>query len=62
MMTPDEKLKALAQAEAHLKPGSTFATLEATAHHLSDNQAADQLQKARQQLFTTIHARTQHTG
>jgi transposase InsO family protein len=62
MMTPYEKLKALLKAEEHLKPGITFEILEATAHQLSDNQAADLLQKARQQLFTTIHDRTQNTG
>ena len=62
MMTPYDKLKSLAQAKAHLKPGITFEILDAIAHRLSDNQAADQLQKARQQLFTTIHAQTQHTG
>lgn len=62
MMTPSEKLKAIPKAEDHLKPGITFEILEATAHRLSDNQAADLLQKARQQLFTTIHDRTQNTG
>jgi hypothetical protein len=49
MMTPYEKLKALPKAEEHLKAGITFEILEATAHQLSDNQAADLLQKARQQ-------------
>jgi transposase InsO family protein len=62
MMTPYEKLKSLPQAETHLKPGITFEILDATAHRLSDNQAADLLQKARQHLFTTIHDRTQNTG
>lgn len=62
MMTPYEKLKSLPQAETHLKPGITFEILEATAHRLSDNQAADLLQTARQHLFTTIHDRTQNTG
>ena len=62
MMTPYEKLKSLPQAETHLKPGITFEILEATAHRLSDNHAADLLQKARQHLFTTIHDRTQNTG
>ena len=62
MMTPYEKLKSLPQAEDHLKPEATFEILDATAHQLSDNQAADRLQKARRQLFTTIHDRTQRTG
>ncbi|MDA1303637.1 MAG: transposase family protein [Nitrospirae bacterium] len=62
MRTPYEKLKALPKAEDYLKPGITFEILDATAHRLSDNQAAALLQKARQQLFTTIHDRTQNTG
>jgi transposase InsO family protein len=62
MMTPYEKLKALPKAEDYLKPGITFEILDATAHRLSDNQAAALLQKARQQLFTMIHDRTQNTG
>jgi hypothetical protein len=62
MMTPYEKLKSLPQAETHLKPEITFEILDATAHRLSDNQAADLLQTARQHLFTTIHDRTQNTG
>ena len=62
MMTPYEKLKSLPQAEDHLKPGITFEILDATAQQLSDNQAADLLQKARQHLFTMIHDRSQQTG
>ena len=54
--------KSLPQAEDHLKPGVTFEILDTTAHQLSDNQAADLLQKARRRLFTTIHERTQKTG
>lgn len=62
MMTPYEKLKSLPQGETSLKPGVTFAILDATAQQFSDNHAADCLQKARQQLFTTIHERTQSTA
>ena len=62
MMTPYDKLKSLPQAEAQLKPGVTFEILDATAHQISDNQAADRLQKARQHLFTMIHKRTRNTG
>ena len=47
MMTPYEKLKAFPQAEDYLKPEITFEILDATAQQLSDNQAADLLQKAR---------------
>ncbi len=62
MMTPYDKLKSLPQAKHDLKPTVTFEILDVTAHQLSDNQAADRLQKARQRLFTTIHERTQNTG
>ena len=62
MRTPYDKLKSLPRATTHLKPAVTFEILDAIAHQLSDNQAADRLQKARQRLFTTIHERTQNTG
>ncbi len=62
MMTPYEKLKSLPQGKASLKPGITFAILDATAQQFSDNHAADCLQKARQLLFTIIHDQTQNTG
>ena len=62
MMTPSEKLKSLPRAKHDLNPTVPFEILDVTAHQLSDNQAADLLQKARQQLFTTIHDRTQNAG
>jgi transposase InsO family protein len=57
LMTPYEKLKSLPRAKQYLKPGVSFATLNRIAAEASDNQAADQLQKARQKLFKTIHGR-----
>ncbi len=54
MMTPYDKLKSLPAAQTYLKPGITFAILDALADALSDNQAADRLQKARQKLFQTL--------
>ena len=57
LMTPYEKLKSLPRAKQYLKPGISFATLNRIAAETSDNQAADQLQKARQKLFKTIHGR-----
>lgn len=57
LMTPYEKLKSLPRAKQYLKPGVSFATLNRIAAETSDNQAADQLQKARQKLFKTIHGR-----
>ncbi|MGI9295492.1 MAG: integrase catalytic domain-containing protein [Pseudomonadales bacterium] len=57
LMTPYEKLKSLPEAEKYLKPEITFEILDAIACQISDNEAADQLQQARQQLFKTIHER-----
>ena len=62
MMTPYDKLKSLPKAEDYLKPGVRFETLDTVAHQISDNQAADRLQKARQTLFRTIQGRTLKTG
>jgi transposase InsO family protein len=62
MMTPYDKLKSLPKAKAYLKPGINFEILDKLAHQMSDNQAADQLQKARQKLFKTINGRTLKTG
>jgi len=53
-MTPYDKLKSLPGAERYLKAGITFEQLDATAHAISDNRAADELNKAWQQLFQTI--------
>lgn len=57
MMTPYEKLKSLPQADKYLKPGITYKILDAAAFEINDNEAADRLQSARQQLFTTIYER-----
>jgi hypothetical protein len=62
MMTPCDKLKSLPDAKDYLKPGVSFEILGKLAHQISDNQAADQLQKARRKLFKTIHGRTLKTG
>ena len=55
LMTPYEKLKSLPNAVQYLKPGMTFDILEAIAMRMSDNQAAQNLQDARQTLFNLIH-------
>jgi len=62
MMTPYDKLKSLPDSEEYLKPGVSFEILDKLAHQISDNQAADQLQKARQKLFKIILGRTNNTG
>lgn len=54
LMTPYDKLKSLPGAEHYLKAGITFEQLDATAYAISDNQAAERLNLARQQLFQTI--------
>ncbi len=54
--TPWERLKSLPNHEAHLKPGITSQELENTANAMSDNAAAEKVQKARARLFQSIHA------
>ena len=61
-MTPYDKLKSLPDAKDYLKPGVTFEILDAVAHQISDNQAAEQLQKARRKLFKIIHGQTLRAG
>ena len=45
-----------------LKSGMNFEILDRIAHEISDNQAADQLLKARQKLFKTINEQNLKTG
>jgi transposase InsO family protein len=58
MMTPYEKFKSLDRAAQFLKPGITFAQLDAQAMAMSDNEAAQQLNDARAVLFKTIFNRS----
>ena len=62
MRTPYEKLKSLPDAAQFLKPGVTFATLEAHAAALSDNEAAHRLNEARAKLFHTFPPRSEHVA
>ncbi len=62
MMTPYDKFRSLVDADKYLNPGVTFETLDNIAYKISDNQAADQLLKARQKLFKTINGRNLKTG
>ena len=55
LMTPYDKLKSLPNAEHYLKAGLTFEQLDAIAHAISDNQAARQLNQARDKLFQSIN-------
>ena len=54
LMTPYEKLKSLPGAEACLRPGIDFASLEVQARARSDNEAARRLNEARDNLFAAI--------
>jgi hypothetical protein len=54
MMTPFERLKSLPDVEQYLKPEITLEVLDEYALKMSDNEAADCLQKARHQLFSLI--------
>lgn len=54
MTTPYEKFKSLSDSERYLKPGLSFEDLDSRAREISDNQAADELQKARRELFDTL--------
>jgi len=54
MNTPYDKLKSLPKANTFLRPGITFEQLDAIALALSDNEAAKQMNEAKQQLFKTI--------
>ncbi len=52
--TPYEKLKSLPDAERFLKPGVTFARLDAVAYAESHLAAAKRLNDARRELFRTL--------
>ena len=53
--TPYEKLKSLPDAAHYLRPGLSFAQLDAIAYASSDLQAAQAVIHARDQLFQLIH-------
>ena len=57
MMTPYEKFKSLPRPSQYLKPGMTFKQLDAFAQKMTDNDAAEQLNSARDQLFKQLHER-----
>lgn len=54
MMTPYDKLKSLPNAVQSLKPGITFQKLDAIAYSMSDNEAAQHLNAAKEDLFLSI--------
>ncbi|MDQ7072390.1 MAG: hypothetical protein Q9N32_00940 [Gammaproteobacteria bacterium] len=50
-VTPYQKLKSLPYAKNYLKPGVTFEILDKLSMEMSDNEAAEKLQKERRKLF-----------
>lgn len=57
MMTPYEKFRSLDRPSQYLKPGITFKMLDAFATEMTDNDAAEQLNSARDHLFRQLHER-----
>lgn len=62
MMTPYEKLTTLEDWQGYLKSDITVKQLEAFANEITDNEAAEQLEKARHALFKTINEQEQKRG
>jgi transposase InsO family protein len=58
LMTPYDKLKSLPNATHYLKPGTTWSTLDRLAGEMSDNEAAKQMNEARDRLFHTLNRQT----
>lgn len=62
MTTPYEKFKALPNASQYLKPRINFKALDAIAMSMTDNAAADKLNRDRRQLFNEIHEQSKITA
>jgi transposase InsO family protein len=62
MMTPYEKLKSLPKAARFLKPGLSFAALDAYVAATSDNAAAQAMNAARAKLFLSIQRRSKQAA
>ena len=56
MMTPYEKLKSIKDAATYLREGVTFEELDKIANQVSDNEAARNMQRAKNKLYNIIHA------
>ncbi len=57
MMTPYEKFLSLPKPGQYLKKGTTLKQLDAFAKEMNDNEAAEQLNSAKNQLFKQLHER-----
>lgn len=62
MMTPYEKLRSLPESQKYLKPGITFNQLDDFAAQMTDNEAAEQLNTARDNLFKQLHERLKYSA
>lgn len=62
MMTPYQKFKSLPEAQRFLKPGSDFNQLDQLAMTMTDNQAAERLNTARNKLFQSINRRSKRAA
>jgi len=60
-LTPFEKLQSLEQPEQYLVPGMTMMLLTQFAKQLSDTEAAEQMQKAKQELFKSFRLSEKQT-
>lgn len=58
IMTPFDKFKSLEKPERFLRPGITLQDLDAIASAITDNCAADRLNKAKTLLFRSINSRS----
>lgn len=54
-MTPYERLKSLPSAQQYLKTGMTFEKLDKIAYALSDNEFAENMKKAKNEMMKTIN-------
>ncbi len=59
MMTPYEKFRSLQRSSQYLKSGVALKQLDAFAREMTDNEAAEQLNSARDALFKQFHEQTQ---
>ena len=57
MMTPYEKFCSVQRPSQYLKKGSTLKQLDAFTKEMNDNEAAKQLNSAKNQLFKQLHER-----
>jgi len=57
MMTPYEKLLSLPRPSQYLKPGVTLKKLNAFALEMTDNEAAEEMNLAKDKLFRQLHER-----